>query len=174
MPSKNKNKHAGFAILETILLLVTLFFIAAIFWVIFHHSHKQPAKTPAKVDLTKNMLIKEWGVYVRLPDTTFKVSYKTNTTDPNDLVVSSSALDKLSSDHPECRNANQFVHIKRSTDASVQTNHTQIGPYYYYDDMRPSVSPCIGTDIAQMQKLNDQAYDLYDQLPTFEDVFASH
>jgi hypothetical protein len=45
-----------------------------------------------------------------------------------------------------------------------------LGLFYYFNGARPSVSPCIGTNIAAIQAFNNQAYDLYDQLPSYNNV----
>jgi hypothetical protein len=170
---KTKNKNQGFAIMEILLLLVTLGFIAAIAYVVLSHQKDTPVPQKAKVDLNKLLQVKEWGVYLELPDTSSKVSYKLSSGDPDDIILSSVPLDKLSSDHPECANANKFIHIDRSKSAPAQIENKQVGGYYYFNGVRPSVSPCIGTDIGLMQALSNQAYELYDKLPAYQNVILN-
>jgi hypothetical protein len=167
MKTQYKN-NKGFAVLEILLLIVTLSFVVAIFGVIKHH-HKSP-KLAQKKEASNSIKITEWNIYLQLPDTTFKTTYKPDSTDPDTVLLSNSALDKLAAEHAECNMANQFIRIGRSKSAPAQTPNKQLGGYYYYNDARPTVSPCIGTDIGLMQALSNQAYDLYDKLPSYQNI----
>jgi hypothetical protein len=168
---KNKNKNQGFAILEILLVVVSLGFVVAIALVVLRHEKTKPSTSPAKIDTSKYLQVKEWNVYLQLPDPTDKVSYKLVSADnPDEIIISSEALDKLSTDHPECVRANGFIHLQRSKTAPTQPEAKQLGLYHYFNSARPSVSPCIGSDIAAVQALNNQAYDLYDKMPNYKNI----
>lgn len=150
--------------------MVTLGFIIAIALVVAHHQKTLKAPQKPKADLSKFLQVKEWDVYLELPDTESKVSYKISASDPNDITLSSAALDQLVAAHPECANANTSTKITRVKTTPPPSDNKQIGAYYYFDGARPSVSPCIGTNIDQTQTLSNQAYDLWDKLPSYKNV----
>jgi hypothetical protein len=190
---RNKNKNQGFAILETLLAAVTISFIVAISWVVLHHQNNQkPVKTTAKVNLSNYLEIKEWNVYLQLPDTSSKIIYKMGDfADPAEnhkyITVSSEALDKFVADHKECSVANIFNQITRTREGDEQHGLSpadtktmldkrvaegkakKIGLYYYYSS-RSTLSPCFGSDIAKVQQLTNEVYDLWDKLPTYNNV----
>jgi hypothetical protein len=180
-----KNKNQGFAILEILLVVVTLSFIVSIALVIKHHANDKPYETMVKTAKGDYVEITEWKVKLTVPDNTQKITYKVVSADKlSEILVSSEELDKFAADHKECANANQFVSIARAKAGQPlngtpwdqakayleQKGSKSLGLFYYYDGPRPSVSPCIGTNIAEIQKLNNQAYDLYDKLPTYKNV----
>jgi hypothetical protein len=166
-----KNKNRGFAILEILLLIVTLSFVAAIAYVVLRHAKQKPAQPIVFTSNADGIKITEWNVFLTNPDDSQKISYHIAGKDqPDDIIVSSTALDKLSSDHPECSNANKFIQIKRAAAAPAQPENKQVGNYFYYNLPKPAQSPCIGTDISLMQALSNQAYDLYDKLPTYKNI----
>jgi type II secretory pathway pseudopilin PulG len=179
-----KNKQYGFAILEILLLVVTLSFIVAIAWVVMHHSKDVSNKKSAKTDQGNFIELAEWKVKITLPDKTQKISYKVVDGNPNSIILSSEALDKFAADHKECSSANQYVTIARTkvgqpfngtaweqAKPQLEKNGSKsLGLFYYFNGARPSVSPCIGTNIAEIQALNNQAYDLYDLLPSYNNV----
>jgi hypothetical protein len=188
----DQNKNLGFAILEIILFLVTLFFIAAIAGVVLHHKHAKPTQPVAKIDTSKVLFVQGWGVYLSVSDTSSKITYKpTNANGKTEIIVSSEDLDKFATDHKECSAANQFDVISRTKDGEsalgfspadtkmfldkkvASSTAKKIGTFYYYGD-KPTISPCLGSNIADIQKLNDEAYGLLDELPTFEDVSTGH
>jgi hypothetical protein len=185
---KPKYNSNGFGLLETILLVVTLGFIGAVALVVLNNQHTDEPQPAHKVDLSKNLKIKEWNVYLGLPDTSSKVNYKlANPGDNKNIIISSEALDKFSTDHKECSSANEFnvlIRIKAGDgalglspeEAKVQLDKRvsektakKVGQNYYYGS-RPSTSPCIGSNIAEIQKLTNDVYDLYDKLPTYQNV----
>jgi hypothetical protein len=181
---KTKNEHNGFALLEILLLVVTLSFVAAIAWVVIHHSKEVSNKKPAKTVDGNFIEITEWKVKLTLPDKSQKISYKAAGAYPNSIVLSSEALDKFATDHKECSGANQYITIARTrvgeplngvpwdqAKPQLEKNGSKsLGLFYYFNGARPSVSPCIGTKIAEIQALNNQAYDLYDLLPSYNNV----
>jgi type II secretory pathway pseudopilin PulG len=71
---KTKNKHNGFALLEILLLLVTLSFVAAIAWVVIHHSKEVSNKKAAKTEQGNFIEITQWKVKLTLPDKSQKIS----------------------------------------------------------------------------------------------------
>jgi glycerol-3-phosphate cytidylyltransferase-like family protein len=180
-----KNRNNGFAILEILLLIVTLFFISAIAWVVMHHSKDSNYKTIVKTGKANYIEITEWHVKLTVPDATQKISYELVDKDhPNDVIISSEVLNKFAADHKECSTANQFVYISRVKEGEswhglpwsqakeelIKNKAKNLGLYYYYDGARPTISPCVGTNIDDVQKLNNQAYDLYDQLPSYQNI----
>jgi hypothetical protein len=188
---KADNKHDGFAILEILLVVVTLFFIVAISWVVLRHQKAKQPQTVSTVDASKTLFVKGWGIYLNLPDNSTKVSYKpVNANGKTDIDVSSDELDKFATGHKECSAANLFDAITRTKEGESALGFSpadtkafldkklaaktakKIGSFYYYGD-RPTISPCLGSNIADIQKLNNQAYDLLDKLPTFADVQAT-
>jgi hypothetical protein len=183
-----KNKNQGFAILEILLAAVTLFFIIAISWVVIHHQKTAKTASKPKADLSKYLEIKEWQVYLQLPDTSSKAAYKpANPDDKNNIVVSSNDLDKFASEHKECSTANEFNIITRIKEGegangtpaaetkarmdkqAADGKAKKLGFYYYYSS-RSSVAPCFGTNIGDVQKLTSDVYDLWDKLPTYNNV----
>jgi hypothetical protein len=181
---KQQNNNSGFAVLEIILLIVTLSFICAIAYVVVHHKNDTFYKTTIKTDDTSYIEVPEWKVKLTLPDKSQKITYKLNGNDPNEIIISSEALDKFAAESTGCSGANQFISIARTkvnqpvngtpweqAKATLEKNGSKnLGLYYYYNGARPSVSPCIGTNIAEVQKLNNQAYDLYDLLPSYNNI----
>jgi glycerol-3-phosphate cytidylyltransferase-like family protein len=182
---KNKNNANGFAILEIILLVVTLSFVVAIAYVVVHHSKQAKYQPVVKTSSGNFIEIPEWKVKLTVPEASQKISYKILDKDnPNEIVLSSEALDKFTADHKECGNANQFIYIDRvkvgqplngvpwdqAKPTLDQKGSKSLGLYYYFNGARPSVSPCIGSNIAQIQQLNNEAYDLYDKLPSYQNV----
>jgi type II secretory pathway pseudopilin PulG len=179
-----KNKHNGFAILEILLLLVTLSFVIAIAWVVIHHSKDASSKKAAKTEQGNFIEIAQWKVKLTLPDKSQKITYKVVDGNPNSIIVSSELLDKFAADHKECSSANQYITIARTkvgqplngtpwdqAKPQLEKNGSKsLGLFYYFNGARSSVSPCIGTNIAEIQALNNQAYDLYDQLPSYNNV----
>jgi type II secretory pathway pseudopilin PulG len=179
-----KNKSQGFALLEILLLVVTLSFVIAIAWVVIHHSKDSTNKKSVSSAQNNFIEIAEWRVKLTLPDKSQKISYKVAGANPKEIVLSSEALDKFAADHKECSGANQYITIAR-TKVGEPLNGTpweqakpllekngskNLGLFYYFNGARPSVSPCIGTNIAQIQALNNQAFDLYDQLPSYNNI----
>jgi hypothetical protein len=179
-----KNKHQGFAVLEIILAIVMLSFIVAIALVVKTHTNDKHNQT-SKNNKSGYVDISEWKVKLLLPDSAQKITYKISSKEnPEEISISSEELDKFAAEHKECANANQFMSIARAKAGQPfngtpweearayleQKGSKNLGLYYYYDGGRPSVSPCIGTNIAEIQKLNNQAYDLYDKLPTYKNV----
>jgi hypothetical protein len=180
-----KNNTQGFAVLEIILLVVTLSFIGAIAWVVVHHSKDADYKKIVKTEKTNYIDINEWHVKLTVPDATQKITYElVNKDHLGDIVISSEALNKFAAEYKECSAANQFVYISRVKDGEswhglpwpqakqklIERKAKNLGLYYYFDGARPTISPCIGTNIEEVKKLNDQAYDLYDQLPSYNNI----
>jgi hypothetical protein len=180
---KQQNSNSGFAVLEIILLIVTLSFICAIAYVVVRHKNDTSYKTAIKADNTTYIEVPEWKVKLTLPDKSQKIAYKVSS-NPNEITITSEALDKFAADNKGCSGANQYISIARTkvnqpvngtpweqAKATLEKNGSKnLGLYYYYNGSRPSVSPCIGTNIAEVQKLNNQAYDLYDLLPSYNNV----
>jgi hypothetical protein len=193
---ETKSKNNGFAVLEIILLIVTLFFIISIGWVVIHHQNNpQKAKIVKDINLSKYLEVKEWGVYLQLPDTSSKIVYRMEPlADPaqtkKNITISSEALDKFAGEHKECAVSNEFNIITRTkegdslngqspTDTKIRLDKKvtdgqakKVGAYYYYET-KTSVAPCYGTDIANIQKLTNDVYDLWDKLPTYGNVVVN-
>jgi hypothetical protein len=182
---KNKNNTLGFALLEIVLVVVTLSFILAISYVVTHHAKQTKYQPMIKTAAGNYVEIPEWKVKLTVPDATQKISYKLlNKDNPNEILVSSEALDKFAADHKECSGANEYVSIDRvkvglplngvpwdqAKTTLEQKGSKSFGLFYYFSGARPSVSPCIGTNIAQIQQLNNEVYDLFDKLPSYENI----
>jgi type II secretory pathway pseudopilin PulG len=181
---KPSNKNSGFAILEILLVVVTLSFITAIALVVHNHSKPKPIQKAAATN-TGALKVTQWNVFLTNPNKSQKLSYQIlNKDQPDSIIVSSDLLDKFAADNKECSGANQFVSISRvrvnstwnglpwlqAKDQLVKLGSEHAGAYYYYEGSRPIISPCVGSDIAKVQQLNNQAYDLYDSLPSYKNV----
>jgi hypothetical protein len=90
-----KNKNQGFAILEILLLIVTLSFVAAIAYVVLRHAKQKPAQPIVFTSNADGIKINEWNVFLTNPDDSQKINYHIAGKDqPDDIIVSSTALDK--------------------------------------------------------------------------------
>jgi uncharacterized protein (TIGR00725 family) len=135
-----------------------------------------------------------WGT-MQLPDTSSKIVYRMEPlADPaqtkKNITISSEALDKFAGEHKECAVSNEFNIITRTkegdslngqspTDTKIRLDKKvtdgqakKVGAYYYYET-KTSVAPCYGTDIANIQKLTNDVYDLWDKLPTYGNVVVN-
>jgi type II secretory pathway pseudopilin PulG len=181
---KPSNKNSGFAILEILLAIVTLSFIVAIVLVVRDHTKPKPVQKAAATNASA-LKVAEWNVFLTNPNKSQKLSYQiVNKEQPDSIVVSSDLLGKFAAGNKECSGANQFVSISRvrvnstwnglpwleAKDQLAKVGSEHVGAYYYYEGGRPMISPCVGSDIAKVQQLNNQAYDLYDSLPSYKNV----
>jgi hypothetical protein len=111
--------------------------------------------------------IKEWNVRLSVAGKGAQIRYSVSRDNPNQILISSSELDDFVSKNKECLIANQQTTINRSK-IEIE-NSKQIGDYYFYSN-ESKIAPCIGSDIAKIKKLNDQAYGLRWVLPTYKDI----